>query len=87
MGLRRIAALVGIAAEKNEVNIIVQGVCHYLVEGGEKIVEAPREPGIGVIASTIVLYPKMQVGEVKYSHRITTPGALTAPQSDPDPAR
>jgi hypothetical protein len=29
----------------------------------------------------------MQVGEVKYSHRITTQRALAAPQSDSDPAR
>ena len=68
MGLRWVAALVGIAAEEHQVNIFAQGILHDFIEGGQEIVETPREAGLGVYARAVVLNPEMQVGEVKYSH-------------------
>ena len=64
VGLRRVAALVGVAAEQHEVDAVVYSEVDGLVEGVEEVHEPGRQAGFGVYAA-VVLDPYVYVGKVE----------------------
>ncbi len=67
LGLGRLAGLIGVPAEKDEVDMVFQGEVDELVEGGQEIGQAGGKAGGGVDA-TVVLDAEVQVGEMDDLH-------------------
>ena len=67
VGLRRVAALVGVPGQENQIHPVGQGELHQLVQRPQEIAQSGGQPGVGVGAA-VVLYADVQVGKMQDSH-------------------
>ena len=77
MGLGRVAALIHISGQQNQIHFLGQGKLRYFVQGTEKIPQSGGKAGSRVEAA-IVLHADMQVGKMQDTHRETSCGRRTA---------
>ena len=71
--LRGVAALVCVAAEQGQVGLAVDCVVDDLVEGGEEVDKAARQPCLRV-GLAVVFDADMYVGKVDYAHILLASG-------------
>ena len=62
-----VPALVRVAGEQHQVDVIAQRVVHQLVQSGQEVLQASREAR-GRVRPPIVLHPYVQVGKVQDTH-------------------
>ncbi len=72
LGLRRVPALVGVAAKKKEGGAPINAVVYDFVQGPEKVFKLERQAAFGV-RGAVAVYSEMKVGEVQYLYDCCPP--------------
>lgn len=72
LGLRRVAALVGVAAKKKQAGAPVYAVVYYFVQGPEKVFKLEGQAAFR-IGGTVAVYAQVKVGEVQYLYYCCSP--------------